>query len=49
MSDLIYVWHCPTCENKGATMVKPISDIQVCIQCGEVLVIETMIPLYLFD
>jgi len=45
----IYVWHCPSCDNKGACDVPPPGDIQMCLKCGDVLLIETMLPLYLFD
>jgi hypothetical protein len=48
MSELIYVWHCPTCAHNGRTCIKPVNDVQMCIVCGDVLIIETMIPLYLF-
>jgi hypothetical protein len=37
---IIYCWECPTCERKGATNIKPISEIQICLQCGENLIIE---------
>lgn len=36
---IIYCWKCPTCENKGATNIKPVS-LQICLECGEPLIIE---------
>jgi len=46
---LIYVWHCPECDAKGATDLQPISENQPCIFCNTTLIIETMIPLYIFE
>lgn len=47
---IVYVWHCPTCEAKGQTTLKPISDRILCMNCQtDYLIIESMIPLFLFD
>jgi len=49
---LIYVWHCPrdSCDAQGQTNVKPLNNRQLCMKCmASFVVIETMIPLYLFD
>ena len=46
---IVYVWHCPTCDAKGRTNIKPNNELQICNECGDALIIESMIPLYLFD
>jgi len=37
---IIYCWHCPTCDRKGATNIAPISGTQICLICGDQLIIE---------
>ena len=52
MSDfsIVYVWHCPRCDAKGQTNVKPVSNRILCMNCmASFLVIESMIPLFLFE
>ena len=52
MSDfsIVYVWHCPHCEAKGQTTIQPPSNQILCLLCqADYLIIESMIPLFLFE
>jgi len=44
----IYVWRCDTCERKGATNIPPVNGLkEVCLTCGENLVIEVFSDVFL--
>ena len=46
---IAYIWHCPSCDAKGGTNIKPNNELQICNECGDALIIESMIPLFLFE